>query len=33
MVFLKLLVVFPERLVGMYSTELAAVSSLWLVVW
>ena len=32
MVFLKLVVVFLERLVDVYSTEWVAVSSLWLVV-
>ena len=32
MVFLKLVVVFLERLVDVYSTECVAVSSLWLVV-
>ena len=31
MVFLKLVGVFLERLVDVYSTELAAESSLWLV--
>lgn len=32
MVFLKLVVVFLEMMMGVYSTERAAVSSLWLVV-